>query len=346
VKRTGIPCVIVDMSTTVISPRPENPVPLAFPANQPAEIGPLADSLMQALGPLVTVPDRSAVLQSLEGIAFTDVASIGLEITLPPHEPACDLSLLLAPGLVPAFAKNPALHRLANEIAERESGSTWWELDSSKGSGTGGFVRMLEGVDGHAACMAAIGADDPDLAVAMERLNSIVKQFPGGCHMLGFFPDRTPSAAAGLLTLHGETLSKVIEVITAEAGPIAHVDPKDPRIHAMTEAFGGMGIAVGCDSLGRIGVAAEFAFADRVPAMIERRWDDALANLDLGAANGAVPYLLATQTIHDFRDLFPLTVLSGIDHLKITPDGRLKAYVGALPFQRGVGINGLPPGIP
>jgi hypothetical protein len=80
--------------------------------------------------------------------------------------------------------------------------------------------------------------------------------------------------------------------------------------------------------------------------MIDRRWDAAFTRLDLGAANEAVPYLLNTQTIHDFRDFFPLTVLSGIDHLKVTPDGRVKAYVGALPFQRGVGINGLPPGMP
>ena len=324
-------------------------MPLAFPSHQPDEIGPLADSLMQALGPLVTPEDRAAVLKALEGIPFTDVASIGLEVTLPPHEPSCDLSLLLAPGLVPSFATHPALHRLAEETARRESGSTWWELDTSKGSGSGGFVRILDGVDGHAACMEAIGSDDPALTEAMERLNSIASIVSAGCYMLGFFPDRVPSAAAGLLALKSGTLTSVVNTIaTADinAVGIAHVDPEDPHIVQMIQAFGGFGIAVGCDSLGRVGVAAEFAFADRVPAMIDRRWDAVFDRLDLGAADDAVPYLLNTQTIHDFRDFFPLTVLSGIDHLKVTPDGRMKAYVGALPFQRGVGINGLPPGMP
>jgi len=335
--------------STMLSSHTEKHMSLAFPSHQPEEIGPLADSLMLALGPLVTPSDRAAVLKALEGIPFTDVASIGLEVTLPPDEPSCDLSLLLAPGLVPVFATHPALRRLADEIAQRESGSTWWELDTSKGSGSGGFVRMLEGVDGHAACMGAITSDDPALAAAMERLNSIVGIVPGGSSMLGFFPDRVPSAAAGLLALTGGTLTSVMDTITnadIDAVAIAHVDPEDPRIVQMIDAFGGFGIAVGCDSLGRVGVAAEFAFGDRVPAMIDRRWDAVFTRLDLGAADEAAPYLLNTQTIHDFRDFFPLTVLSGIDHLKVTPDGRVKAYVGALPFRRGVGINGLPPGMP
>lgn len=324
-------------------------MPLAFPAHQPAEIGPLAESLMDALGPLVTDTDRRAVLQALDGTPFRDVASVGLEVTLPPHAPACDLSLLLAPGLVPAFVSHPALHRLARETAERESGSTWWELDASTGGSTGGFIRMLDGVDGPGACRDAIGDRDPSLTDAVERIGSIVNRFGEGAHVLmGFFPDRIPPTAACLLPTYARSLPRVVEMITESVttGPVSVFAPQDSRVQGFIDAFGGMSVAVGCDGQGRMGIAVEFGFSDRVPAMIDRRWDEVLARVELGPSADAVPYLLATQAIHDFRDLFPLTVLSGIDHLKITPDGRLKAYVGALPFQRGVGINGLPPGSP
>ena len=165
--------------------------------------------------------------------------------------------------------------------------------------------------------------------------------------MMGFFPDRVPSAAAALIPLHASSLATVVQVVTTdiEATALLSVDLQDQRIQDLAEAVGGLSAAVGCDSLGRVGISAEFGFGDRVPAMIDRRWDAILSRVDLGASSEAIPYLLSTQTIHDFRDLFPLTVLSGIDHLKFTPDGRVKAYVGALPFQRGVGINGLPPGM-
>jgi hypothetical protein len=161
---------------------------------------------------------------------------------------------------------------------------------------------------------------------------------------MGFFPDREPAAAAALIALLPGRLEEVLGVLAHEA--TVCVDAEDSRIRTLSEVVDGQSVAVGVDALGRMGVSAEFGFVDRVPAMLERRWDPILATSAFDEAREAVPYLLATQAVHDFADLFALTMLSGIDHCKITPDGRMKAYVGILPFQRGVGINGLPPGTP
>jgi hypothetical protein len=56
-----------------------------------------------------------------------------------------------------------------------------------------------------------------------------------------------------------------------------------------------------------------------------------------GEAMHSLPSLLGVQGFHTFDSLPTIRLLSGIDHIKVGPGGKVKAYVGAhilLPGQR------------
>ena len=316
---------------------------IRFPTAQPSTVAPLVEVLIAELGPLVPLLHRDRILEQCVSIELRNVASIGLEVTLPPGSPACDVSILLAPGLVPPFAHLPIFQDLAARIESAEAGSTWWELDTSdERMSVGAFIRLLDGVDAFSICREAV-SEDPGLASAVDTLKPVVRALhEGGQGLLGVFPDRLPAAAAALVPLPAEQWRS--RYASAREKMMVSADGDTPIAQQLSSVCDVVSVAVACDTEGRTGTALEFGFADRIQAMLEGRWATAITNGDWGVWQEGMELLLKSQGVHTFSDFLPLTLISGIDHVKITPDGRLKAYVGILPLYRGVGINGLAPG--
>lgn len=314
-----------------------------FPAEQPTFLSPIADALISSISPLVTDRDRKRILDELASISLSDVASLGLELTLPPHEPSCDVSVLLGAGVIPHFAHDTSLKNLAGLIKQADSGSTWWELDTSNDHlPVGAFIRLLVGIDAFSLCRSAID-DNQALANAVSRIEPIVESIPGDRQgLLGIFPTREPAAAAALVPLPPDAWLTHYSEIAQQV--LVATDPHSPLALQLASTCDTVSVAVACDSLGRTAAALEFAFGDRINAMLEGRWAAAIKQGGWGHWQAGLDLLVNTQAVHTFSTFLPMTLISGINHLKITPDGRLKAYVGILPIYREVGVNGLNPG--
>lgn len=316
---------------------------IVFPSAQPTGITSLADALLTAIAPLVTDHDRNQILAELEPIDLCDVASVGFEVTLPPHSPSCDVSVLLSPGLIPPFARDPSLHSLGAKIKHADAGSTWWELDTSDDTlPVGAFIRLLDGVESFALCRSSVKGN-PELAAAIDKLEPLVRYLhSGGQGLLGIFPTRQPAAAAALVPLSPDSWIKKYDWITEQV--MVSSDAHSPIAQQLTSTCDTVSVAVACDTVGRTAAAVEFAFGDRINAMLEGRWVSAIKRGGWGPWQAGLELLVNTQGVHTFSDFLPMTLITGIDHLKLTPDGRLKAYVGILPIYRGIGINGLAQG--
>lgn len=302
-----------------------------FPAQAPRTIEPIVAALMDALGPLVPEADRSRIVAALPRTPVLDVASVGLEVTLPPRQAQCDLSLLLPAGTVPSFAEHGAgsLRELTRRYAEHSDLTVWWECDTSEAAPPrGAFIRFAGGVDAFAVAEAACG--DAAIAAALRRLRQLCE--PSLLHessIVGFFPDRQPAAAAFL------TATRDVESALArlETDALACVDPRDPLLQHLLHACSGHAISVACDVEGRVAVSAEGSFQDRERAMLAGRWEGAFApSAPWGPAHAVVDRLLATQGSRIYASLPPVGLMSGIDHIKVGPGGKAKAYVGVVPF--------------
>lgn len=311
---------------------------VGFPKRQPHTAAPLGEALIAVLGDLVRPSDAARIVTALDAIQLADVASIGLEITLPPAPSACDLSVLLLPGRVPAFVTHPSLWAFAAAADRAGVRSTWWEFDaSSEGRSTGGFVQLIPGIDGAELCRAAV-VDNEGLAASMDKVIDIASGFPSGAPgMLGFFPNRDPAAAAALIPID----PKVLDVALAQVGSLVSFATtfEDPVVQSLHERFPGTSLSVGVDAHGVSAASVEFSFGQPLKPMLDGKWRSALADLNIGPSEEVLTRLLLLEGVHDFENFLPLTVLSGIDHLKVMPDGRVKAYVGVMLFRRGVGVN-------
>jgi hypothetical protein len=302
-----------------------------FPSQAPRTIEPVSAALIDALGPLVPQADRGRILAALQGTPVLEVASVGLEVALPPRQAQCDLSLLLPAGTVPSFAEEGAesLRELTRRYAEHSDLTVWWECDTSEATPPrGAFIRFAGGVDAFAIAESACG--DPAIAAALRTLRQLCE--PSLLHessIVGFFPDRRPAAAAFL------TATRDIESALSRLEPdaVACVDPRDPLLQHLLHACSGHAISVACDVEGRVAVSAEGSFQDRERAMLAGLWEGAFApSAPWGQAYDVLEHLLATQGSRIYPSLPPVGLMSGIDHIKVGPGGRVKAYVGVVPF--------------
>ena len=288
--------------------------------------------LMDALGPLVPPGDAKRIAAVVSRLAPIDVRSVGLEVVLPPHALACDLSLLLPHGAIPDFL-GPAHDALDAFVDGADTGTVWWEHDtSSDPPASGGFLRLEDGLagrtDGFArARSAALG--DPALCAALESLEAIVDgrtRAPGA--LLGFFPDRRPlPAAAALLPVAMEDLAGHAVYLgrRVDAGP----DMRTSLIDHLSRTCDQAALAIGATASGSA-LSVEFSFVERERAMQQGRWRDVLTGWDgWGAAAPLIDRLLAIEGSVRFDAVPPVVMLSGIDHIKVGHDGKVKAYVGA-----------------
>jgi hypothetical protein len=309
----------------------------AFPRQVPDSLVGIADPIIEVLGDLVPAADASRVRSALAGIDLLSVRSLGLEVVLPPHQPACDLSLLLPPREVPGFAAVGQEVLVSLAMSAGASDSTWWELDTSvPHCPVGAFVRSSE-ADALPLVRAA-AAREPALARAVVNLEATMGDlWRGEGRLIGFFPEREPSpVAAALIPDFDRIAASTIRALSLRA--TAAVDTGGGLMVHLNEHLDGSSIAVAADAEGRTSVSWEASFWEREKAMAEGRWAPALQPDPVwGDAGSILPALLAVQGFHTFDSLPAIRLLSGIDHLKIGPDGRVKAYVGAhilMPGQR------------
>jgi hypothetical protein len=157
---------------------------------------------------------------------------------------------------------------------------------------------------------------------------------------MGFFPDRRPApVAAALLPDFGRQAVSMIQALACQA--TVAVDPRMDLIVHLMRHLDGSAIAVAADAEGRTAVSWEASFFEREKAMAEGRWIPALQPDPVwGDAADSLPALLAVQGFHTFDALPAVRLLSGIDHFKIGPGGRVKAYVGAHIVTPGSGSLG------
>jgi len=69
--------------------------------------------------------------------------------------------------------------------------------------------------------------------------------------------------------------------------------------------------------------------------MADGLWGPVLDDPVWGEGREAMVSLLGIQGMHRFDALPPMRVMTGVDHIKLGPGGRVKAYVGALRLQPG-----------
>jgi hypothetical protein len=309
----------------------------AFPRQVPDSLAGLADPIIDTLGPLVPAADGNRARAALSGMDVLSVRAIGLEVVLPPHPPACDVSVLMPPREVPDFARvgHDAVVSLAVSAAAADS--TWWELDTSaEPSPVGAFIRSSEADALPLARRAAAGM--PALTRAVDTLEAVITpHWQGSGRLLGFFPDREPSPiAAALLPDFDHAATDMLRDLSARA--TVAVDPGSELVVHLAQHLDGSAIAVAADADGRIAVSWEGSFWEREQAMAEGRWAPVLEPAPVwGDATQSLSALLAVQGIHTFDALPTIRLLSGIDHIKVGPGGKVKAYVGAhivMPGQR------------
>jgi hypothetical protein len=177
------------------------------------------------------------------------------------------------------------------------------------------------------------------MEAVVDRLESVCGTLMSGpSSIVGFFPTRTPPAV-GLL-FYPENLLAALEILSSHAQ--FSVDPTDPLLLHLMTTCDQFTLSVGLDVNGRMGVSAEASFRDRERAMLQNKWEQVFAPQEpWGAAHAVLERLQSLETAHSFDGFLKWGVLSGIDHIKVGPRGAVKAYVGALPFLRGVGPAGL-----
>jgi hypothetical protein len=308
-----------------------------FPRRVPDSLVEIADPLIEILGQLVPAADAHRARAALADMDLLSVRAIGLEVVLPPHPPACDVSVLMPPRHVPPFARvgHDVLAALA--VSAGALDSTWWELDTSvEPSPVGAFIRSTK-ADALPLVQDA-AAEMPDLARAVSTLEALVTPYwRGKGRLIGFFPDREPAPVAAALVpdLDGAA-ADVIRGLGSRA-TIA-VDPDSDLFGHLAQHLDGSSIAIAADGDGRTAVSWEGSFWEREQAMADGRWAPALQPDPVwGDAAPSLSALLAVQGIHTFDALPTIRLLSGIDHIKIGPGGKVKAYVGAhivMPGQR------------
>jgi hypothetical protein len=303
-----------------------------FPRALPATLDHIVGPLIADLGPLAPAEHAARAMEAAAGISAFESSSVGLEVVLPPGPAACDLSVLLRPGMVPSFttpAHEPA-RRFALAVGP-DSGTVWWELDTSEPDPSlGVFLRMQAGLNPFDLAVQS-AADAPGVAEAVEALRPVVASMrPGPFSLMGFFPDRRPLPVAAALvpTLRDDIVPTVRALLPMAT---ASVDPDSAIVGQLLGTCGVFSVAVAADAAGRGAVSVEGSFRDRERAMAEGRWVRVLGDPEVwGEAGPSLSTLLALQHAHRFDALPPVGLLSGIDHIKVGPGGRVKAYVGAL----------------
>lgn len=300
-----------------------------FPRRLPETLVGIADPIIDVLGPLVPHADADRARAALSRVDLLSAVSLGLEVALPPHPPACDISVLVPAQRIPTFAegRHPSLMLLAEGGGEQET--TWWELDTSTDDpAIGAFVRFTGADPMPLAREAATSL--PALSRAVEALMHVVSPYwQGAGRLMGLFPDRRPlPVAAALLPGYGMDAESALRELALRA--TASVDPDSALIAHLRAHVDSVALAVGADASGHIAISWEGSFRERERAMAENRWAPALQPADVwGAASASLASLLAVQGVHTFDSLPTVRLLSGIDHIKIGPGGRVKAYVGA-----------------
>ncbi len=301
----------------------------AFPRKVPDSLVEIADPIIEILGELVPAADAERARSALSRMDVLSVRALGLEVVLPPHPPACDISVLMPPRDVPEFARvgHDVLVSLA--MSASASDSTWWELDTSVPSiPVGAFIRSNKSVA--LSVVRSAAAREPALARAVGTLEDMIAPYwHGHGRLIGFFPGREPSpvAAALLPDLDREAFS-IIHALSS--GTTIAVNPDSELIMHLAKHLNGSAIAVAADAEGRTAVSWEASFWEREQAMAEGKWTPVLQSGPVwGDATHSLSALLAVQGIHTFDALPTIRLLSGIDHIKIGPSGRVKAYVGA-----------------
>lgn len=308
-----------------------------LPDQLPREIEPLLRALIRTLGPLAPHADADRILSTFGDVKVLGQASIGLEVVLPPAPAACDASLLLAPGSLPRGfgARDDLLRRLSQQAGTEHVGTVWWELDaSSSAQGMGMFWRTDQDQPSFDRLQAAV-ADDLGLVKALATIRPWHDRWSGEtAGLVGIFPQRTPAAAGMLLPIFPEHIDSALQRLSAFG---ATVSPNDPLVTHLRDTCTNFSLALGADALGRMSVSLEVAFSDREQAMLRGDWSTVLADPALWHCDQSVlDALLATQGQRRYDVFPPLTILTGIDHIKVGPGGRTKAYVGLLPLGASV----------
>lgn len=308
-----------------------------LPDTAPSRVEPFLRGLIDTLGSLVPAGDAARIVHLWGDLPLLKVGSIGLEITLPPDPAACDASVLLAPGAAPpGLEEQDDLLGLLLEDASRNHDETvWWELDSSQECPRmATFWRTREHQPTFERLRAVI-ADRPDLTTALDALEPWYRRWNAGAPgLVGVFPSRDPAAAGLLMPIKAEHVDAALERLSHHG---ICVSPMDPRVQLLRQNCTSVSLALGADEQGRLSVSFEAAFLDRENAMLRGDWDRTLADATAwGCPPRALEALLDTQG-HRRYDVFPpLSVLTGIDHIKVGPGGRTKAYVGVLPLGAAV----------
>ena len=202
----------------------------------------------------------------------------------------------------------------------------------------GAFVRFADSPDAWDLLrLAALQIDGVDTIT--RRLEMLCAPFMTGTSaIVGIFPTRTPPAV-GLL-FHPHDPLATLEILSRHADFC--VEPHDPLLRHLMNTCDQFTLSVGCDVNGRMAVSAEASFQDRERAMLHGKWKQVFASEELwGVAHTVLDRLRNLESAHTFDGFLKWGVLSGIDHIKVSPRGAVKAYVGALPFLRGVGPAGL-----
>lgn len=299
-----------------------------FPRRLPANLAGLLDPFLEVLGPLVPRADAERARAALESIDVMSVISLGLEVVLPPHDAACDISVLMPARRTPAFVDGRHVSLALLAEAGGEGDSTWWELDTSnEAPAVGAFIRVR---DDSLMQVRAAASTRAGLSDAVDALVTLIAPYWDGMgRLIGFFPDRRPLPVAAAL-LPGRMTDGPTRLRELAPRATACVESEGAlTAHLMAHVDMGA-LAVGADAEGRTAVSWEGSFREREKAMADDCWAPLLTPSPVwGAAGRSLHRLLDVQGIHTFDSLPTVRMLSGIDHIKVGPDGKVKAYVGA-----------------
>lgn len=319
----------VTRSRSDLVPRTHGNWPRTFPSSAAGFVIPIAEQLKS----LIKESNCSVMTQLLAVVPAPQVNAIGLEFTLPPAERSLDVSIC-----VPAALGNPfdgigtaILDSICADIQDL-SPSRWWEVDVDV---TGARLGLFAGARNHEPWSIAepfVRALSPDhhWGPALDYVaQHLQPQWPMVAHV-GLFAERVPPLLAFQLPVdsqsnwrHSELMNELLR------GAIFSFDMSHPLLDLIGPFFDLAHINLAITPQGHRFVGLEMSFRDTLRVIMDQRWG-LVAEYWPDAAD-ALAVLNRTQRYVTFDSFPPRALLTTISHLKLTPRGAVKAYVGAMP---------------
>lgn len=290
----------------------------------------VAQPILDHLGQLAPDRDRERVLSALDEFDPHDLPEFCLEVALPPDPPGCDLGLLVPSHITPGFVPQEAARSLASLVRLARVPHAVWEHDTSRPiASSGAYVRCADersSMRDHLAIAREAAAADSGVLLALDRLEEACSDaLDTRSDYLGFFPDRYPHPVAA--TRIAVTPALLPELAARISARVDHaVDLHGQRASVLLRGCQRVHLAISADADGTATLAVEYAHL----AWRAGLWQAVFAERNAwGQAADTLASLASIEAVRRFDAVPPAAVMIGINHLKVGPGSRVKAYVRA-----------------